>query len=69
MLRRLINRLHVQRIARPHGRARIETATLFSTTTPPPSIARPHGRARIETASIIRTATRMAGIARPHGRA
>ena len=39
------------RIARPHGRARIETSRPPVPGTRPASIARPHGRARIETSA------------------
>ncbi len=38
-----------RRIARPHGRARIETPKIWASPAPPSGIARPHGRARIET--------------------
>ncbi len=40
-----------RRIARPHGRARIETCWPQVHSTPVGRIARPHGRARIETRS------------------
>ena len=56
-------------IARPHGRARIETATGPSWPTARPSIARPHGRARIETRVDGPSGRGVRRIARPHGRA
>ena len=39
-------------IARPHGRARIETANKAATSSGLACIARPHGRARIETFAV-----------------
>ncbi len=57
------------RIARPHGRARIETRNSAAAWRSPVCIARPHGRARIETFSSRRPAPVLRCIARPHGRA
>jgi len=42
-----------QGIARPHGRARIETLADLRAINPAMRIARPHGRARIETNNLI----------------
>ena len=56
-------------IARPHGRARIETPTTAPPATPGSRIARPHGRARIETFRLAVPFFAPVRIARPHGRA
>jgi hypothetical protein len=55
-------------IARPHGRARIETASRHPCGRGSHRIARPHG-ARIETSILPLPMGIIAGIARPHGRA